>query len=133
MSLIWSKLLQKNIEWSDEEIAAKEHYIKWEELNLKWEDIDLTWDEIFILLEVDVVIKKGGGYGYVEYEKNNPWKKLKKEIGEEKTKKVIKLFCKVNNIESQYEAMVNEDIKVSVNDFEYFIKESIEKKVTIKF
>ena len=91
MSLKYSKLLNSEVDWSDEEIAAGKKYLKWEELNIKWEDIDLTWDEIFILLEVENIIRGGGGYGSKEYIDGNPWKQLKQEIGEEKTKKVIKL------------------------------------------
>ncbi len=132
MSLKYSKLLNREVDWSDDEIAAGKKYLKWEELTIKWEDLDLHWDEIFILLEVENVIKRGGGYGYKEYVDGNPWKQLREDIGEEKTKKVIKLFCRVNNIETEQYGYINENIKVSAYDFELFVKETIDKKIKIK-
>ena len=87
-------------------------------------------EEVFILLEVENLIKGGGGYGYKEYLDGNPWKQLKKEIGEEKTKKVIKLYSKVNGVEyDETREIEDEQIRVSVNDFERFVKESISIKV----
>jgi hypothetical protein len=132
MSLKYSKLLNSEVDWSDDEILAGKKYIKWEELTIKWEDIDLTWDELFILLEVEGIIKGGGGYGYKEYVDGNPWKQVKKEIGEEKTKKIIKLYCRINGIDYQKYAVINENIKVTVRDFELFVRETVEKKISIK-
>jgi hypothetical protein len=133
MSLKYSKLLDSYVDWSDEEIADGRKYLKWEELNLKWEDFNLPWgEEIFILLEVENIIKRGGGYGYKEYVDGNPWKQLREDIGEEKTKKIIKLYCKVNNIETEQYGYINENIKVSAYDFELFVKETIDKTIRIK-
>jgi hypothetical protein len=132
MSLKYSKLLNNYVDWSDEEIAAGKKYIKWDELNIKWEDLHLTWDEIFILLEVEDNIKRGGGYGYKEYVDGNPWKQLREDIGEEKTKKVIKLYCKINGVEHEEYGYINENIKVMAYDFELFVKETIAKNITVK-
>lgn len=132
MSLKYSKLLNSYVDWSDEEILAGKKWLKWEELTINWEDLHLTWDEIFILLEVERVIKGGGGYGYKEYVDGNPWKQLREDIGEEKTKKVIKLFCRVNGVEYQEQAIVNESIKVAAYDFELFVKETISKNISVK-
>jgi hypothetical protein len=132
MSLKYSKLLNSYVDWSDEEISSGKKYLKWEELTINWEDIHLTWDEIFILLEVEGLIKKGGGYGYKEYVDGNPWKQLKEDIGEEKTKKIIKLYCRVNNIETEQYGYINEDIKVMAYDFELFVKETISRNITVK-
>lgn len=132
MSLKYSKLLNNYVDWSDEEITAGEKYLKWEELTIKWEDLHLKWDEIFILLEVENVIKRGGGYGYKEYVDGNPWKQLKEDIGEEKTTKVIKLFCRVNGVEYNDHAVINENIKVTAYDFELFVKETISKNIVVK-
>jgi hypothetical protein len=132
MSLKYSKLLNSEVDWSDDEIAAGKKYLKWEELTINWEDLDLHWDEVFILLEVENIIKKGGGYGYKEYVDGNPWSQLKQEIGEEKTKKIIKLYCRVNGVDYQDYAVVNESIKVAAYDFELFVKETIEKKISVK-
>lgn len=132
MSLKYSKLLNSEVDWSDEEIVDGKKYLKWEEMTIKWEEVDLTWDEIFILLEVDNVIRRGGGYGYKEYVDGNPWSQLKQEIGEEKTKKIIKLYCKVNGVDYEQYAVINENIKVIAYDFELFVRETIEKKISVK-
>jgi hypothetical protein len=133
MSLKYSKLLNSYVDWSDEEIEAGKKYLKWEELTINWEDFYLPWgDELFILLEVENLIKRGGGYGYKEYVDGNPWKQLKQDIGEEKTKKIIKLYCKVNGVEYQEYGYINEDIKVTAYDFELFVKETIAKNITVK-
>ncbi len=130
MSLKYSKLLDSYVDWTDEEITAGKKYLKWEEMSISWESVDLLWEEVFILLEVEGIIKGGGGYGYKEYVDGNPWSQLKKEIGEEKTKKVIKLYCKVNGLEYDETREIEDDeIKVNVNDFERFIKEGISIKV----
>ncbi len=125
-------MLNREVDWSDEEIAIGKKYLKWEEVTINWENLDLHWDEVFILLEVEQLIRRGGGYGYKEYVDGNPWKQLKEDIGEEKTKKVIKLFCRVNNIETEQYGYINENIKVSAYDFELFVKETIDKKIKIK-
>lgn len=126
----YSNLLNSYVDWTDEEISLGKKYLKWEEMTINWENVDLLWEEVFILLEVENLIKGGGGYGYKEYLDGNPWKQLKKEIGEEKTKKVIKLYSKVNGIEyDETREIKDEQIRVSVNDFERFVKESISIKV----
>ena len=126
----YSNLLNSYVDWTDEEISLGKKYLKWEEMTINWENVDLLWEEVFILLEVESLIKGGGGYGYKEYLDGNPWKQLKKEIGEEKTKKVIKLYSKVNGIEyDETREIEDEQIRVSVNDFERFVKESISIKV----
>ena len=132
MSLKYSKLLNSELDWSDDEISAGKKYLKWEELTINWEDLDLHWDEVFILLEVENIIKKGGGYGYKEYVDGNPWSQLRQDIGEEKTKKIIKLYCRINGVDYQEHAVVNESIKVAAYDFELFVKETIEKKISVK-
>jgi hypothetical protein len=133
MSLKYSKLLNSYVDWSDEEISAGKKYLKWEELNIKWEDFDLPWsEEMSILLEIDNLIRGGGGYGYKEYVDGNPWKQIRQEIGEEKTKKVIKLYCRINGVDYQEHAVINESIKVSAYDFELFVKETIEKTIRVK-
>jgi len=132
MSLKYSKLLNSEVDWSDDEISDGKKYIKWEELTINWEDLDLHWDELFILLEVENIIRGGGGYGSKEYIDGNPWKQLRQDIGEEKTKKIIKLYCRINGVDYQDHAVVNESIKVAAYDFELFVKETIEKKISVK-
>ena len=82
--------------------------------------------------EVENLIKRGGGYGYKEYVDGNPWSQLKQDIGEEKTKKIIKLYCKINGVDYEQYGIVNESIKVAAYDFELFVRETIEKKISVK-
>jgi hypothetical protein len=132
MSLKYSKLLNSYVDWTEDEISVGKKYLKWEELTINWEEVDLTWEEVFILLEVEKVIRGGGGFGQKEYEDGNPWKQLTKEIGEEKTKKVIKLYCRINGVDYHEHAVVNESIKVAAYDFELFVRETIDKKISVK-
>lgn len=101
-------------------------YLKWEEVDQLWQNVNQHWEDIFI--EIETAVRKGGG-DYAAYVKGNPWDKLRKDIGEEKTKKVIKLYCKVNNIEYQKIVEGGKDIKVTVNEFERFVKNGISIKV----
>ena|ERR1035437_3766222 len=103
-------------------------YLKWEETNFLWEQLDMQWQDVFI--EIAEAVRKGGG-GYGEYvgSGGNPWEKLRKDIGKEKTKKVIKLYCKVNGIDYEKSVESGTDIKVSVSEFERFVKEGISIKV----
>jgi hypothetical protein len=131
MPLVYSSLLSRDVDWSDLEYSIGKKYLKWEEVTLKWESVDLTWDEVFILLEI-VKKRGGGGSGYPykgEYEKNNPWKQLNKDLGKENTDKVIKLYCKVRGIEYEKVKNPREDIKVTINDFDRFLKETVQIKV----
>jgi hypothetical protein len=129
MSLKYSKLLDSYVDWTDEEILAKKKYLKWEELTINWEKIDLLWEEIFILLEVEGIIKRGGGYGAKEYEDGNPWKQVRKELGEEKEKILLKLYCRVNGIDYEKTVTEKKEIKVTVGEFERFVKEAVSIKI----
>lgn len=123
MSLKYSTFLNSDVDWTNDEIESGKKYLKWEELTINWENIDLLWEEIFILLEVSEIIKKRGGSspGYQEYVDGNPWKKFNEKLGKEKTKKIIKLYCRVNNIEFDESREIINEVKVSVNDFERFL------------
>ena len=105
-------------------------FINWENLNQTWDSLNLLWEEVILLEEVKKIIRGGGGYGHKEYVDNNPWKQLNKELGRNKTKKVIKLYCKVNNIEfdESREVDVN-SMKISVNEFERFVSDAISVKI----
>jgi len=131
MPIKYSTLLNSDLNWTDEEVAAGKKYLKWEEMTINWENVNLTWDEVFLLLEVEQLIRKGGGggYGNKEYVDGNPWKQTKKDLGEEKTKKLIKIFCKVKGIEYEESRTPIDDIKVSVNEFERFVKEAVSVKI----
>lgn len=101
-------------------------YLKWENLDMLWNAVDMNWESV--LIEVANVIKRGGGAN--AYIKGNPWEKTKQEIGEEKTKKFIKIFCKVNNLEYEKVVEPNSEIKVTVEQIEKVFNEA---KVSIKF
>lgn len=131
MPLVYSPLLGNELNWTDLEYSIGKKWLKWEEMTINWSDVNLTWDEIFLLLEVESVIRGGGGYGMKEYIEGNPWKQINKEIGTEKTKKIIKVYCKVNGLEYEDSKTPIDDIKLSVNEFERFIKEAISIKVNI--
>jgi hypothetical protein len=122
MPIVHSNLLNADLNWTDQEYAAKKKYLKWEEVTLNWEDVELTWDEVFIVLEL---VRRGGGGGSYrdEYEKGNPWRKMAKDLGEENTKKVIKLYCRVRGVEYEDIKEPMEDVKVTVGEFTRFINE----------
>lgn len=91
-------------------------YLNWEVLDRNWEDIDINWEDIYIIIEVQR--RTGGGQGLQEYIKNNPWDKLRKDVGEEKAKKFIKIFCKINDLEYEKVIEPNSKIKVKASQFE---------------
>ena len=120
MPIVHSNLLNADLNWTNAEYAAKKKYLKWEEVTLKWEDVELTWDEVFIVLEL---IRRGGSGGSGEYERGNPWKKMAEKLGEEDTKKVIKLYCRVRGVEYEDVREPMEDVKVTVGELTRFINE----------
>lgn len=122
MPVVHSNLLNADLNWTDQEFAAGKKYLKWEEVTLKWEDVDLTWDEVFVVIEF-LRSNRGAGGQRGDYEKSNPWKQVSKDLGEEKTKKVIKLYCKVRGVEYEDIREPIEDVKVTVSDFERFVNE----------
>jgi hypothetical protein len=104
-------------------------YLKWEEVDTKWEEVNMTWEEVFILIEVGEVIKRGGGaYAYVN---GNPWDITKRELGEEKTEKFIRLYCRVNKEEYEEVIKTNTKIKVTVDKIQKVFNEGV--KIGIKF
>lgn len=134
MSLYFSKLLNTLIDWTDEEISNGKKFLDWDEVAIHWEDVDLHWEDVFILLD-----RKRGGSGASpqrkelelrEYVEGNPWKKLRDEYGEEGTEKIIKVLCKINNIEYSSILENRENIRVIVNDF---VRKPEEVKIKIKF
>ncbi len=140
MPLVRSSLLGVDLgelSWTDAEYSAGKKYLKWEEMAISWESVDLTWDEVFILLEVFKKIRGGGGGAgfpykgdeYKQYVDGNPWKQVKKDLGEDAAKKLIKVYCKVKGIEYEQSREPIEDIKVTINEFERFVKEAVSVKV----
>ena len=128
MPIIHSNLLNSDLDWTLEEQASGKKYLKWEEVTLNWENFHMTWDEVFILLEVSRRIG-GGGYAYKDYVDGNPWQQVKKDLGEEDTKKLIKVYCRVKGIDYEQVKEPINDIKVTINEFERFVKEAVNVKV----
>ena len=105
------------------------NYLKWEDVNIKWEDVNMHWENV--IEEVAEVIRKHGGMS--AYVKGNPWDVTKKEIGEEKTRKFIKIFCKINNLNYEKAIEPNSEIKITVSQLEKVFNEAkIDVKVNFK-
>lgn len=135
MPLKYSSFLNSDVDWSPEEITAGKKWLKWEDLTINWENIDLLWEEIFILLEVEQAFRKRGGGDIQGYIKGNPWdvtkRELQKEIGEEKTKKFIKLVCKINNLDYEEVVEPNTEIKVTAEHIIKVLNEGVKVGVKI--
>ena len=105
-------------------------YLLWNELNYLWSQLEVSWIEI--VQEVEIIARGGSSEDYEKWVKDNPWEKLHNRIGEEKTKKFIKIFCTINNIEYEKIIKLNESVQVSVSQFEKVFNEAIRVKVDIK-
>jgi hypothetical protein len=110
---------------------ARKVFLEWENVNTNWETLDQLWEDVHILIEVAEIVKQGGGLG--SYIKNNPWEKTSKELGEEKTKKFIKIFCKVNDLSYEEVIEPNSKIKITVDQMEKTFNESLKVGVKIEF
>ena len=111
---------------------SQKRYLNWEEVNSVWEETDYLWEDVAILIEIEQAVRRGGG-DYAAYVKGNPWEQVRKDLGEEKTKRVIKLYCNYKGIEYDKSLEINENkIIVSASDFELFVKDSIRESIKIK-
>lgn len=131
MRQFYSSLLQRLIDWTDEEILLGKKFLDWDEITIHWEDLNLHWEDIFIILES----KKGGSGGspqreeLTRYMEGNPWRQLRDKVGEEKAEKIVKVICKINEIE--YESILENkgNIRVLVNDF---IRSNSDDKIRVE-
>ena len=86
-------------------------YLNWENTDFTWNNLNMTWEEVSILIEI---VKKGGSSAYIN---GNPWDVAKKQLGEEKAVKFIKLVCRVNGLdyektlEPKLESLLSEKVK----------------------
>lgn len=106
-------------------------FLEWENTNFTWDNLEMLWEDVAILIEVGEVIRRGGGIqSYIE---GNPWDVTKQQIGEEKTKRFIKLVCRINDL--KYEEVLNPDsnIKVRVEHIERVFNEVLKVGVKIDF
>ena len=97
---------------------ATKYYLDWQEVNTNWEDLGINWEDVFILIEAKQRAGGGGGPGLKEYIDGNPWAKFKRDLGEEKSEKFIKIFCKINGMEYEEVIKPKSKIKVKVEHFE---------------
>jgi hypothetical protein len=101
-------------------------YFKWEETNFTWDKLDMPWNLVDEFVEV--IRKTGGSSAYVN---GNPWDVTKRELGEEKTRKIIKLFCSVNNLNYQEILEKRDGIKITIEQVDRVINEAIKVGVKI--
>lgn len=110
----------------------QKYYLKWEEVDITWDQLDMLWEDVSILIEVGQVIKRGGG-GLAAYIEGNPWAKNRNELGEEKAKKFIKIFCRVNGLDYEETLKLNDDIEVNISQMEKVFNEAKQIGVKIDF
>jgi hypothetical protein len=111
---------------------ATKVFLEWENVNFTWDNLDMLWEEVDILIDVGQVVKRGGG-GLSDYIRGNPWDKTKRELGEEKTKKFIKIFCRVNDLDYEEVIEPNSKVKITVEQMEKTFNESLKIGVKIDF
>ena len=98
---------------------ATKYYLDWQEVTTNWEDLGINWEDVYILIEAKQKVGGGGGgTSLKEYIKGNPWKNFRKDLGEEKAEKFIKLFCKINGMDYEEVIKPKSKIKVKVEHFE---------------
>lgn len=137
MPTIYSSLLSSDLVWTDAEASAGKKYLKWEEVAIRWEEVDLLWEEVFVLLEAAKALRGGGGssgFPYRadaarEYREGNPWKIVRKKLGEEKAKTLIRVYCRVKGVEYDESRQPMEDVKVTMGELQRFVKEAVSVKV----
>lgn len=106
-------------------------FLEWERVNTTWDNLDQVWEDVHILIEVAEVVKRGGGIS--SYVKGNPWDQTRRELGDEKTKKFIRLVCRVNDLEYEDVIDPNPKIKVTAEHIQKTFNESIKVGVKIDF
>ena len=103
-------------------------YLNWEDTDFTWDALDKWWEEVYILIEI--AKKGGGGSGYEDWVRNNPWDVSRRQVGEEKTDKFIKIVCKVNGL--RYEEVIDPNPKIKVT-VEHLQKTFETYKIEVKF
>ena len=108
-------------------------FLKWEEIDVRWEDLDQVWEDISVIEEFGRLVRgSGGSPGFLDYVKGNPWDKARQEIGDEKTKKFLRILCRVNGIDYEKESDSKGDVRVTVEQLDRVFNESrIDVKIGI--
>lgn len=107
-------------------------FLDWDQVNTTWDNLNQVWEDVSILIEAAQAVKKSGG-SLASYVRDNPWDKFKSDIGEEKTNKFIKIFCRVNDLEYEKVVEPNSKVKVTVSQFQKTFNESIKIGVKLDF
>jgi hypothetical protein len=109
---------------------ANKVYLEWEKVTKNWENVFQVWEEVILVQEVFRAV--GGSSGLKEFVKDNPWSVLKEKIGPEKTKRFVKIFAIVNELDFNEELELIDGIKVTVNQMEKVFEqfETIDVKIT---
>jgi hypothetical protein len=94
------------------------YYLDWQEVNTNWEDLGINWEDVYILIEAKQRAGGGSGTPLKDYIQGNPWDKFRRDLGEEKSEKFIKLFCKINGMNYEEVIKPKSKIKVKVEHFE---------------
>jgi hypothetical protein len=108
---------------------ARKRYLRWNELR-RWRHTNKIWSDVSILLEAANAVGGGGGIGSIAIN-TDPWSKLRKDLGDEKTKRVIELYCNYKGIEYKESREIDDAVKVSVSDFQIFVKDSIKERINV--
>lgn len=106
-------------------------FLEWENTNFTWDNLNMLWEDVSILIEVGELIRGGGGSS--QYVKDNPWDVTRRELGEEKTKKFIRIVCLVNDLKYDDVVYPNPKIKVTAQHIDKVFEEAIKVGVKINF
>jgi len=106
-------------------------YLEWENTDFTWDHLDMLWEEVAIIKEVGELIRRGGGAG--AYVRGNPWEKTREQLGEEKTRKFIRIVCNVNGLDYEDVIDPNPKIKVTATHIEKVFTEAVKVGVKIDF
>ena len=106
-------------------------YLEWENVDFTWDQLDMLWEDVAIIKVVGELIRRGGGSS--AYVRGNPWEKTRTELGEEKTKKFIRIVCKVNGLEYEEVVYPNPKIKVTADHIDKVFTEAIKIGVKVNF
>jgi hypothetical protein len=107
------------------------YYLDWQEVNTNWEDLDLDWEDVYIIIEAKKVAGGSGGTSLKEYIAGNPWNKFRRDLGEEKAEKFIKVFCKINGLNYEEVVKPKSKIKVKVEHFNRVFENAPNIKIKI--
>jgi len=110
---------------------ANKVYLEWEKVTKNWENVFQVWEEVILIEEVAKLIGGSGGLG--EFIKKNPWIQLREKLGVKKTKKFIKIFTLVNDLDFNEELEYDEDVRVTVKQMKKVFEQIEPMGVKITF